>query len=81
MAHIELPSICRSKLGSEMKMDVHWIDVQLKDRRVFRNLVVRGGAFITGRASDTNGDGDLGFTSSDILRIRRHSPLSLWPFW
>ncbi|HYF19035.1 MAG TPA: hypothetical protein VEA40_14290 [Ramlibacter sp.] len=61
-----------------MKMDVHWVDVQLHDGQVLKNLEVRGGRYITGRGEDPNGEGDLPFTAADIKKIRRHSIL---PFW
>lgn len=78
MTKIEIPESMRDKLGPEMKMDVHWADVKLHDGRSFKNLVVRGGAYITGRAADQNGEGDLPFSTADIKAIRRHSIL---PFW
>lgn len=78
MAKIEIPKSMRNELGPEMKMDVHWVDVKLHDGRAFKNLVVRGGAYITGRASDQNGEGGLPFSTTDIRTIRRHSIL---PFW
>ena len=40
-----------------------------------KNLVVRGGRFITGRSGDRNGEGNLPFTGSEIRSIRRHSVL------
>lgn len=75
MARIEIPQALKSSLGPEMKMDVHWVDVTLRDGRKLKNLVVRGGAFITGRGSDTGGEGALDFISDDIVRLRRHSRL------
>ena len=42
-------------------MDVHWIDVRLRDGRIFRKLVVRGDRYITGRDDDPNGEGELPF--------------------
>ena len=64
-----------------MKMDVHWVDVKLRDGQVLRNLVVRGGRFITGRDSDPEGEGPLDFSVEDIDDIRRHALLPFWPFW
>ena len=61
-----------------MKMDVHWVDVKLRDGRVIKKLVVRGGRYITGRAEDLNGEGDVPFSSDDITKVRRHTVL---PFW
>ncbi len=80
MARIEIPNHLLSKLGPEMKMDCHWIDVKLKSGKVFRKLVVRGGRYITGRASDQNGEGPLPFSTADIARIRRESTW-WWPLW
>ena len=65
-----------------MKMDTHWIDVQLRDGRRFSNLVVRGGLYVTGRKHDPDGEGPLPFTAADITNVRRHALLgSAWPFW
>jgi|GEM_PF-6684511 len=55
-----------------MKMDVHWIDVKLHNGETLKNLVVRGGAFITGYANDPNGESELSFSSSDIKAVHRH---------
>lgn len=82
MAKIKIPQQLTCKLGPEMKMDVHWVDVKLRDGRKFINLVVRGGSYITGRDTDPNGEGDLPFTAADVQDIRRRAILgSLWPFW
>ena len=80
MSKIEIPEQLRSKLGPEMKMDVHWIDVKLKTGKTFRRLVVRGSRYITGRENDENGEGQLPFESSDIGNVRRASTW-FWPFW
>jgi hypothetical protein len=80
MSKIEIPEQLRSKLGPDMKMDVHWIDVKLRNGEIFRRLVVRGSRYITGRANDENGEGPLPFNSGDIAKIRRES-IWLWPFW
>jgi hypothetical protein len=81
MANILIPTPLRAKLGPEMKMDVHWIDVKLADGTKLMNLVVRGGSTITGRATDPNGEGPLPFVSADIVSLRRHALLGvLWPF-
>ena len=80
MAKIEIPDKLIDALGPEMKMDVHWIDVKLISGVRFKNLVVRGGRYITGRASDFNGEGELPFNSQDIAAVRRHSSFP-WPFW
>ena len=82
MASLKLHPSLQALLGPEMKMDTHWVDVKLRDGREFMNLVVRGGAYITGRAEDPNGEGVLPFEADDVLAIRRHSLLgALWPFW
>ena len=82
MTSILLPTHLRAKLGPEMKMDVHWVDIRLADGTTFVNLVVRGGTAITGRAADPNGEGPLPFVSEDIVTLRRHALLGvLWPFW
>ena len=51
MARIEIPEHLRSKIGADMKMDIHWIDVQLNNGTKIFNLVVRGGRYITGKSS------------------------------
>jgi hypothetical protein len=83
MAKIEIPSHLVKKIGAEMKMDTHWVDVKLMDGRVITNLVVRGGRYITGRDADLNGEGALPFNTEDIQAIRRHAFIfrRLWPFW
>jgi hypothetical protein len=79
---LKLSPPLRAKLGSEMKMDTHWVDVKLRDGRKFMNLVVQGGAYLTGRADDPNGEGDLPFAANEIVAIRRRSLFgSLSPFW
>lgn len=75
---VKLPEKFKSDLGPDMKMDVHWIDVKLKDNRVLKNLVVRGRTYITGRIDDECGEGELPFESEDIVKIRRHS---IFPFF
>ena len=81
MAAITIPNSLLPKLGPEMKMDTHWVDVKLRDGRVLRNLVVRGGSTITGRKSDPDGEGVLDFTSDDIAAVRRHCIVAFWPVW
>lgn len=82
MARIEIPADLLGKLGPEMKMDCHWIDVRLKDGRIISNLAVRGGRFITGRAGSFNGESELAFCAADIDNVRRHALIgALWPFW
>jgi len=81
LSKIEIPHNLLPKLGSEMKMDVHWIDVKLIDGSVFPKMIVRGGRYITGRDSDHNGIGNVPFESSQILSVRRQKFFSWWPFW
>lgn len=78
MTKIEIPAALRKTIGPEMKMDIHWIDLKLCDGRVLKNLVVRGGRYITGRSDDPNGEGILAFETTDIIKVRRHS---IFPFW
>ena len=78
MAKIEIPETLRKNLGPEMKMDAHWVDIKLQDGQVLKNLVVRGGRYITGHDADPNGEGSLAFSTADIMKIRRHS---IFPFW
>lgn len=78
MARIEIPSHLLPSLGPEMKMDTHWVDVQLKDGRMLRNLVVRGGAFITGHADSPNSECIMDFATADIESLQRHSLLPIW---
>lgn len=73
MARVSIPDHLLPKLGPEMKMDTHWIDVRLRDGRCIANLVVRGGLYITGHAGDSNGEGSLTFEQAEIIDIRRHS--------
>lgn len=80
MNEVELPESMLIKLGSEMKMDVHWIDVKCANEKKYYRLVVRGGRFITGFTTDFNGVGELPFSSSDIVNIRRQAA-RWWPFW
>ncbi len=82
MARIQIPAGLTEKIGPEMKMDCHWVDVRLKDGRVITNLVVRGGRFITGCAESLNGESELPFVAADIRNLRRRALLgALWPFW
>ena len=78
---IEIPAGLISKLGPEMKMDTHWIDVKLADGNVYPKMVVKGGRFITGSANEKDGEGDVPFKSADIINIRRQSFFYWWPFW
>ena len=78
MSKIHIPEHLLRHLGPEMKMDVHWVDVLLKDKSKKKGLVVRGGAYITGKKTDPGGEGTLDFETSDILNIRRENRLK-WP--
>ena len=76
MANIELPKHLLGLLGPEMKMDTHWIDVLLRDGRIFRRVIVEGGRTITGKGVAVIDYGPLPFETDDILDIR---PMSLIP--
>jgi hypothetical protein len=79
MSKVEIPEHLISKLGPSMKMDVHWIDVQLNDGTVYPKMIVRGGRFITGSSNDKNGNGALYFSSAQIKNIRRKKLFKWWP--
>lgn len=82
MSRVEIPADLLKKIAPEMKMDCHWVDVRLKNGQVVTNLVVRGGRFITGHASASNGESELSFSTADIRNIRRRAFVgALWPFW
>ncbi len=81
MSKVQIPEKLLFKLGSEMKMDAHWIDVKLQSGAVFPKMVVRGGRYITGQANDANGIGEVSFTTEQIVNIRRQAFFSWWPFW
>ncbi len=71
MAHIEIPNHLLGTFGHPISMDLHVVNVKLRDGRRFRNLAVRDGRFITGRADTPNGESELDFSGEDIVRIRR----------
>lgn len=73
MAKIEIPFYLLPKLGVEMNSSCYLIDVELRDGRIYRNLVVKGDLYITGRSTDKNGEGSLPFSSVDIGDIHRHA--------
>ena len=81
MTQIELPQHLRSKLGPEMKMDIHWVDVKTSAGEIYRGVVVRGGRYITGFKSHPNGEGDVPFDAGEIVKIRRQALMPWWPFW
>ena len=81
MSKLEIPEHLLSKLGPEMKMDVHWIDVKLNNGSVFNGLVVRGGKYITGFKHQNNGEGEVPFNNNQIQNVRRQATLKWWPFW
>ncbi len=78
MSKIEIPKHLLSHLGKEMKMDIHFVDVKLKDGTKLTGLVVRGRKFITGQKTDPDGIGQLDFEMEDILNIRRELRFG-WP--
>lgn len=73
MAKIEIPHYLMPKLGVEMNSGYHLISVELRDGRLYTNLVVKDGCYITGRRDDPNGEGPLAFSSMDICDIQRHA--------
>ena len=80
MAHITLPEPFRAFVGPGHH-DAHWIDVRLLDGRVYRNLIVRGGIEITGRAFPSPDDSPLPFEASDIAEVRPQAmflPIRWW---
>ncbi|MDK9758952.1 hypothetical protein KIV40_27225 [Vibrio sp. D173a] len=81
MGKVEIPKPLLSKLGADMKMDVHWVDVKLDNGTVHARMVVRGGRYITGFSRDKNGEGTVPFKSSQIASIRRQKLVTWWPFW
>jgi len=72
MAHIEIPRHLLSRLDFDRDFDCHLIDVELKDGRVYRGLVIKGDCYISGRSQDVNGEGTLPFSDLDICNIQRH---------
>lgn len=72
MTKIEIPRHLIEKIDPEKKMDVNWIDVKLSDGSTEESLVVRGGQFITGKASGPDGEGELRFSAAEIVDIRPH---------
>lgn len=81
MSKVEIPEQFLSKLGAEMKMDVHWVDIKLNDGSVYSKMVVRGGRYITGKSNNSSGIGSVPFESSEIADIRRQKLFPWWPFW
>ena len=76
MEKLEIPEPFRRRLGPEMKMDVHWVDVRLKSGVVHRGLLVRGSRYIVGTRQSP--DGEVPFSAEDIAGLRRQS---VWPWW
>ena len=81
MSKVEIPEHLLNKLGPAMAMDVHWIDVKLKNGSVYPKMVVRSSRYITGHANDKNGESIVPFIASDIKSVRRKKLFSWWPFW
>jgi hypothetical protein len=81
MSKVEIPFELRSKLGAEMKMDIHWVRVKLRNGTVHANMIVRGARYITGTSKDRDGVGTVPFVGSEILDIRREGLFAWWPFW
>ena len=72
MAKIEIPSYLGPKLSVAPTLGLQLISVELRDGRLFTNLVVKG-RFITGRRDDPDGEGSLLFSSMDIVDIQEHA--------
>jgi hypothetical protein len=83
MTTVEIPANLVANVGAAVKMDFHLVDVKLRDGRVLRRLVVRGGRFIAGRERDRGEKSALPFRSEDVANVRCCAPLlgGLWPFW
>jgi len=81
MSKIKIPDHLLPKLGADMKMDCHWIDVKLVNGKVHNKIVVRGGRYITGYFDSPDGVCDVNFKSKDIKDIRRQTFFTWWPFW
>jgi hypothetical protein len=79
LAKLELSEAQCAKLGPEHKMDVHWVDVKLRDGRKRYRMAVRGGRYVTG--DGPNGEGDLDFESADIVELRPAALFRWWPIW
>jgi hypothetical protein len=79
MQKIEIPENLIKKLGPEMKMDTHWIDIRLRDGRRYKNIIVRGGRYIVGKKKSLNRIDEIpNLKSTDILDIYRHSFFHFW---
>lgn len=72
MARIEIPNYLTPKLGTQPGPARQLVSVELRDGRLFTNLVVKD-CFITGRRDDPDGEGTLLFSSIDICDIQQHS--------
>jgi hypothetical protein len=77
---IELPASLIKSLGPEMAMDVHWIDLKLKNGKILKKVVVRGGRFISGRDTGSNQEEAFELKKEDIIGLRRHSLLPVGRF-
>lgn len=72
MAKIEIPSYLAPKLSVAPTSGPRLISVELRDGRLFTNLVVKE-RFITGRRDDPDGEGSLLFSTMDICDIQEHA--------
>lgn len=72
MARIEIPNYLTPKLGNQPWPGRQLVSVELRDGRLFTNLVVKE-RFITGRRDDPDGEETLLFSSIDICDIQQHS--------
>ncbi|MYM83331.1 hypothetical protein GTP44_15365 [Duganella sp. FT50W] len=71
MAKIQIPHYLLPKLGSGANSGFCLVTVELLDGRIFSNLVVKEGIYITGRRADVGGEGPLPFSSGEICDIQR----------
>ena len=78
MARIEIPREFLHNLGTSVAMDLHVVNVKLRDGRKLRKLAVRGGRYITGYADAPEGESELDFVSDDIAALETSS---WWPLF
>lgn len=78
MTKIEIPTVLRSKLGSQTSEGLHCIDVKLYGGHTIKGVIVEDGMYITRYSGTQNNPEELSFSSNDIFLIRPHS---LLPFW
>ena len=69
----KIPDKLLEKVPPEVKMDVTYIDVKLKNDKIVKNITVRGGSYITSKKYDFDEKEPLGFSVDDIADIRESS--------